>query len=494
MRFAGFQNQDGTSLHANGNKGDCGISRREFLGGCAACAGGMATLAALGTSPVAAAATDKPLYRCGPKAKVRLVFTHIPPGTPTWPHINYDYELRKKELYKKLQQACPDVEFLPATVQNAGQAEQILQQNKQVDGYVVYMLGLWTQAPQIIAKSGRPTVFVDDLYGGSGEFLIAYSAMKRDRATRMTGVASSRFEDVAEAVNTFVCLRKLKSSKILVVGERWADFTKPIKEHFGTELIGLDYEELDRLYEKADQQEASQWAERWIDQAEKVVEPTRREIEKSGAMYLALRTLLEKYDAQAVAVRCLQGLYSGKLKAYPCLGFFQLDNDGWVGACEADERSAFTKLLMTYLVGRPGYISDPVIDTGKNQIIYAHCVATNKVFGPEGPANPYHIRNHSEDRRGASVCSLMPAGQMTTSLQTDPGKRQIILHQARTVGNVDEDKACRTKLAAEVVGDIDKLMTYWDQWSWHRVTFYGDLKTAVRHIAALTGYEVIEEA
>src|SRR5574337_693990 len=36
-------------------------------------------------------------------------------------------------------------------------------------------------------------------------------------------------------------------------------------------------------------------------------------------------------------------------------------------------------------VGRPGYISDPVIDTSKNQIIYAHCVAPTKVFGPGGP-------------------------------------------------------------------------------------------------------------
>jgi hypothetical protein len=149
---------------------------------------------------------------------------------------------------------------------------------------------------------------------------------------------------------------------------------------------------------------------------------------------------------------------------------------------------------MAYLVNRPGYISDPVIDTSKRQIIYAHCVAPNKVFGAEGPSNPYDIRSHSEDRKGAAIRSLMPLGEMTTSIKFDPRKKQVIFHQAKSVENVDEDKACRTKLAAEVKGDIDKLLNYWDQWSWHRVTFYGDLKRPVYNIATLLGFEVVEEA
>jgi len=37
-------------------------------------------------------------------------------------------------------------------------------------------------------------------------------------------------------------------------------------------------------------------------------------------------------------------------------------------------------------------------------------------------------------------------------------------------------------------------MRYWDEWGWHRVTVYGDYKRAVENMAALLGYEVIEEA
>jgi hypothetical protein len=143
--------------------------------------------------------------------------------------------------------------------------------------------------------------------------------------------------------------------------------------------------------------------------------------------------------------------------------------------------------------GRPGYISDPVIDTAKREIIYAHCVASNRVFGPEGPSNPYEILTHSEDRQGACVRSILPLGYMTTTLKLDSGRKEVILHQGKAVENDPNDRACRTKLGVEPVGDIEKLFTMWDKWSWHRVTFYGDLKEPVYALADAAGWNVVEE-
>jgi len=472
----------------------CILSRREFIGSCAACAAGLSAVSILTNS---AQAQTPQLKLPTQKAKVRLVFTHIPPEEPTWPNIGYDYEGRKKELTKKLQKTCPEIEFFPTTAQNAEQAKKILEADKEVDGYVVYMLGLWTGVPQAIAASGRPTVFVDDLYGGSGEFLSAYAAARRSKF-RVAGVSSSSFEDVIEAVRCFECIKKLRSSVILKVGagpDWWGHIpAQLIEENFGPKVVDITFGQLDEAYKKADRTEAAKWADRWMNNAEKVVEPSRQTIEKSGTMYLAMQALMQQYKAQAITVNCLGGFYGGHMTAYPCLGFFQLNNDGFVGACEADMKSTLTMLVMSYLVGRPGYISDPVIDTANNQVIYAHCVAPNKVFGPKGRPNPYHIRNHSEDRKGAAVRSLLPLGEMTTTIQFDPQKRQVILHQGRTVANIDEDKACRTKLAVELKGDMQKLFNHWDKWGWHRVTYYGDLKQPVRHIAALLGFEVVEEA
>ena len=148
----------------------------------------------------------------------------------------------------------------------------------------------------------------------------------------------------------------------------------------------------------------------------------------------------------------------------------------------------------TLTQGRPGYISDPVIDTAKRQIIYAHCVASNKVFGPNGQTNPFTIMTHSEDRMGASVRSILPLGYMITTLEILPDRKEILLHQGKAVDNDPDDRACRTKLCAEPVGDIEKLFTMWDQWGWHRVTFYGDLKEPVYALADHIGWSVVEEA
>jgi hypothetical protein len=511
----------------------CGMDRRAFLGRCAGCALASGCAAGAWSAP----ALGKPIG-AEARPKVRLVFSHVPPGQPTWPYIGYDYEARKRVLTNQLVRGCPDVEFLPVTVHNGEEAKRLIAEDKdkKFTGYLVFMVGIWTGAPQTIAEAGKPTLFVDDLYAGSGEFLIAFSAAQR-AGKNVAGVSSTRFDDVLTAARCYSriknpetagrfatdcmaavrktykpmgdetyaaidappkvdaadAIKKLRESTIVLVGRPMQPIESIITSTLGTKIVPIDYKQLDLAYKKADQSQASEYAERWIRQAA-AVEPPAEEVRRSAAMYIGMRDLMKQHNARAVAINCLGGFYGGHMAAYPCLGFSQLNSDGFVGACEADMKSTLTMLAMGYLVGRPGYISDPVIDTSKNQIIYAHCVAMTRVDGPKGLANPFQIRTHSEDRKGASMRSLLPLGRMTTTLQFDPARKAILLHQGKSVANIDDDRACRTKLAVEVKGSIDKLMSFWDQWGWHRVTFYGDLKHPVQTLAASLGYKVIEEA
>jgi len=429
-----------------------------------------------------------------PQLRLRLIFAHPDPTQPNWPNIGYNFAGQINELTKNFQQQCPEIKFLPITVSDGSktQAEKILAQDAEVDGYVVYLVGcLWGDMTETIAAAGKPTIFVDNLFAGSGEFLTSYARARRE-GNKVIAVSSSAFSDVVQAVRCLQSIKKLANATILVVG-READ--KNIEPALGAKMKTIDFSEINEAYQRADKKKIQQCTDRWIQEAEKVIEPPRREIEKAAGMYLSMVELMDKHKARAITINCLGGIYSGKMvDAYPCLGFMQLNNDGLVGACEADQRSTLTMLLMTFLIGQSGFISDPVIDTAKNQIIYAHCVAPSKPYGPNGPANPYHLRDHSEDRRGASIRSLLPLDVMTTTMLLDYNKKQIILHQGISVENVDEDKACRTKLAVEVKGDIYKLLNYWDQWGWHRVTFFGDWKRQAYNIAALLGYEVVEEA
>lgn len=462
------------------------VSRRRFLTNCTASAACAVCGSFCASSPLTAqpAATNSGSGLTFPAANpaLRVVFSHPPANLEGWPYKAFPYEPRKKAILEKLRAAFPESKFLPETVMKADDVSRVMAADSEVDGYIVFLLGI-PGPGGTIAASGRPAVFVNELYGG-GIGLV--------KGPRAVSVSSSDFSDVIEAVRALECMKRLRASVILdAVNRDPGAPAKGIEETFGTRVRVLTAQELNAAYEQADRGEAARYAKAWIDGAEKIVEPSREEIGKSGRMYVAMRDLMARNNAQATAVDCLTLFYSGKLAAYPCLGFCQLNDDGFVGACEADLQSTITMLVLTYLTGRPGYISDPVIDTAAKKVIYAHCVAPTKVFGPKGPSNPYHIRSHSEDRSGASIRSLLPLNEMTTSLKFIPERKTMVIHQGRTVANIDEDKACRTKVAV----DFPNARKLFNEWSfgWHRVTVYGDFKDRLEDFSRLMGYSIVEE-
>jgi len=508
-------------------------SRRRFLSGCAACAGCFASGVLPGSR---ASGAGEP---AGGKPRVRLVFCETTNDKPIWPNVGYDFDKRRSQVLDALTQGCPDVQFLPTRVMDDPKhADEVLEGDGDVDGYLVCLQGLgWRNDAFKLCTTGKATLLVDNLFGGSGLFLTrqpqimgsgkpvdwvsslddqdivasarnfaliregktaaevaaAFRATRRERTP--ADADWSCIEDVVPQPEFDEALRRLKETKLLVVGGGWGgdQFRQASEQVVGVKFIPTKFEELAAAYAEVSQDDAKAFADRWIDEAKEVVEPNRETIEKSGAMHAAMKKSVDKHDARGISVNCLGGFYGGHMEAYPCLGFSQLNNDGLVGGCEADQMSALTMVTMGALTGRPGFISDPVIDTSKNHIIYAHCVAMTKPFGPEGKSNPYRIRSHSEDRKGASIQSLLPEGYMTTTLEINPVSKQVLMHQAKTAGNNDSDMACRTKLAAVVKGDIEKLTENWPM-GWHRVTFYGDLKNATTELCDRLKLELIEEA
>jgi L-fucose isomerase-like protein len=331
---------------------------------------------------------------------------------------------------------------------------------------------------------------VDDLFGGTGQVLGLSGLATREKLP-VVAVSSSDPEDVASAARLFQVIRAMKETRILDVTDRdIAGTVDAAKALYGAELLKLTSEELNGYYSATDAGEAAEWAGHWIAGAKKVVEPSREEIVKSGRMYLALCKAAAERHADAVTVDCLGLFYGGMIPAYPCLGFFQMNNDGGTGVCEGDVNSTCTQLLMRYLTGRPGYVSDPVIDTSRDEVIYAHCVSTNRVYGPKGKANPYIIRSHAEDEQGASVQSLMPAGDTVTTLEISLREKRMVVHTGKSVGNSDEPKACRTKLV--VKSNSRSLLRNWSL-GWHRVTVYGDWREQAMNLGCLLGVEVFEE-
>jgi hypothetical protein len=463
------------------------------------------------------------------------VHAAVQPG-PDWPNQGYDFNPFMEQMRRLLGRAFPGYAFLESQAAGPEQAEKVLEGDRRagIDGYVVFQLNCWNRVVQTLSTSGKPVLYVDFQYGGSGGFLTYTAAFLREKNPNVGFIASSRAKDLLAAVRCFgeykrgeagnfaaavaqvrlertpgpsplrckpdaletlpirECVERMRNSRILAVRDEQSGPGEPM---FTIPVQRVAFAELNEAWQKADPDEAAAVADRWERGAALVEGVTRKTLEESAAMYLAQKSILRRYGANAITINCLGGFYGGHIHAYPCLGFHELLNEGLVGACECDVRSTATMVAMTTLTrGRPGYISDPVIDTAKRRIIYAHCVASNRPFGPDGKANAFQILTHSEDRQGASVRSILPLGYLTTTLEVAQDRKEMLLHQGKAVANDADDRACRTKLAAEPVGDIERLFTMWDHWGWHRVTYYGDLKEPVYALADAIGWRVVEEA
>lgn len=83
---------------------------------------------------------------------------------------------------------------------------------------------------------------------------------------------------------------------------------------------------------------------------------------------------------------------------------------------------------------------------------------------------------------------------MTTTVEFAPERKTVLFHQGRSVASIDDDRACRTRLAAEPVGDFEKLFFEWDRWGWHRVAVYGDIQEPIFALADAMGWKVLQEA
>lgn len=508
----------------------CGMNRRQFINRCAVCFGAAGLL-----SVPTLLAAPQPTR----KTKIRVVYAlHATrQDRPDWPNQGFDFAPVMAALDRNLSKHCKEFEFVTCQAAGEAQAKAILEQDKtaDIDGYLVFQMNCWNRVVQPLAASGKPVLYADFQFGGSGGFLVYTAAFIRAQSPNVAFVASSRAEDLIAAVKCFrvvaaggsaadfvaavtqarhartsnagrlsphrdqlatvspeECLQRLKQSRILAVRDQSSG---PLDAVLGIPVELVSFAEISDAWKAADHDQAHAIAEAWRKNANVVVGVSPQVLDDSAAMYLGMKAVMNKHGANAISVNCLGGFYGGHLPAYPCLGFHELNNQGLVGGCECDLRSAAAMLLFSALTnGRPGFISDPVLDTSRRQIIYAHCVAPNRVFGPKGTRNPYQILSHSEDRQGASVRSLLPVGYMTTSVQVSDDRKEILLHRAVTVANYPEDRACRTKLGAVPLGDFEKLFTAWDRWGWHRVTCYGDLKGPVQAVADSMGWKVVEEA
>ena len=482
------------------------INRRAFLGSTS----GLLLAGGVAARPLAAA--EEAGWPAMPPVRIYVVYL----GTGgAWPKPEFDAPKEINEKFApylvQVQERLDDVEFVGGDLirNHARFAEDLLPkiEESRADAILVIHLAFGNSAPfAVFAESGKPVAVYSQPFSGHDWM---YVPRLQKRGLRLI-LAPSR--DLAEIDRIVALLRvpvRMKQSKIVLVGNpgcaAGTDMAKDfdmVRTRLGPEVLQITPPEFVKIHESIDVEAAEKEAESyWLSQAKEIVEPSREEIVKSCKTYLAMKKIMLDHNAQAITVKCLGGIPIGTL-GYPCLGFSRILDDGLVGACEADIDSTLTMLIFLYAFGLPGFITDPLIDTAKNAVIHAHCVAPTKMRGPASDRLPFSIRSHRDDNRGASLEVFMnkDLGQKVTWAKI-ANLDSILVTTGEIVEVCDfDDRGCRTQVVTEVE-DARRLFANWgggvlpdDMMTLlHRVLFYGDHLDNVRDIAHLMGLRVLLE-
>ncbi len=213
----------------------------------------------------------------------------------------------------------------------------------------------------------------------------------------------------------------------------------------------------------------NEFRDAFVQGAPRVVEPRPEEILNGLRFYLALKNTLP---------------------GYPCIAFSKLNDAGLYGVCEGDLASTMTQMLATSYAGAPGFVSDPVFDASRKEVIHAHRVSATRLLGFDAPASPYIIRDHLETKEGAVLQALMPSDR-TVTVARFAGPKQMLVSTAEVTGVVDSDRGCRRPIRTRVADAERWLRNYGP--GLHQVVFDGDHVRTMERMGRLFGFETVHE-
>lgn len=474
------------------------FTRRQFMASTAAGASLVHATSLAGQSSGATANWNSPAV----VRKAYLSGTHA-----GWPHPGFDLQadIRKIEAHlAELERRYPGrIRFTGGEVlHNADEAAAWNATSGGADAVLAFNMttGRYPTLEKVVS-AGRPVLlFALPYTGHDWSHCSAFTQM----GMKADVIASSDFAELDPYVDVFQTIHHLRNSKVLVVGpEKTRPSGQNYHDHFGTNFAFPSYLDVKAAYEAADSKEAERLADEFIRNAAKVVEPPRAEIVDSMRLYLGILQMMKQENANAITIDCLGGFGRKQLPAYPCIAFSKLNDVGQYGVCECDLESTMTQLLVTSFSGKPGFVSDPVFDTSRNEVIHAHCVSATAMDGVGTPGSPYMVRTHLEDHKGVSMQVLVNTeGPVTVARFSGPDK--LLIATAEATGNVDDESGCRTKIRTKVT-DARKYLRNWGlvrisgvkpsstRDLLHRVVFYGDHVEMVERIGRLTGFEVLHE-
>lgn len=482
---------------AHGHRCDCCMTRRQCLKfiSSAAIATGLTgeALCPAAAGPVAGGpeVVDIASLRPRPEVTISTAILRIPPPYWLgWPGTTYDLEKHSAE-YMRLAGASGQklgihVSQEAAPIQDEGTFNAYLEKIRRTspDAVLVVLqhMACWNWAERLSHEAGVPLIVFSPIGTSFTGHVLGIS-----RRTGVHVVSSMEWSAVESAMRMVRAKRLFEETRVLwVQGDQRGE---TVLDRLGTKVRQVPRATFNRLFDKVGPTtEVKDIASDFRRHARKVVEPTWDDSVNSARALVTAKTLMAAEKANGLSMDCL-GMVGAKLvPTPPCGAWTILQDHGITAGCEADLFGATSLMLSSYLLGRPGYMNDPVAETSRNLLVASHCTAGTRIEGFDKPAAPYILRDHSESSLGVSTQVIWPKDRPVTLVRFN-GPDELIVDTGTVVGNVDTPPAGGCRTCVEI--KMDRVEDARDVAGFHQVVTLGDHKREVEAFCQLYGINVI---
>jgi L-fucose isomerase-like protein len=251
--------------------------------------------------------------------------------------------------------------------------------------------------------------------------------------------------------------RPLPGRRIGLVGapSDWLVASSPspslVRDVWGAEVIEIGMGDLRQRVDAAEQAGGASgatvdaFAESFRAQASGVREPSDADLAASGAIHVALRSLVDELRLDAITVRCFDLVT--ERGATGCLALSRLADEGVVAGCEGDLVSVLTMLWVRERLGGPSWMANPArVEIATNTLTLAHCTV------PCSIVDAFTLRSHFESGLGAAVQANLRRGLVRLARIGGGGLDRVWVAEGVVTAVGGDERMCRTQADVVLTG------------------------------------------
>lgn len=332
----------------------------------------------------------------------------------------------KLETYRK---RLPDIGFEELMdLSSAEETEEFLRRAEEFDAVICVfaelLASVWgtdalARCPAPVIMHGydnRPGATFADMYGSlNTDGCDVRLALSMDEAVKMmSGLAAQK---------------RLARTRALIIGEAfptWSQAASPanaqaVGDALGVTIIERSIDDLMALYKDADEDEAQQQAQEWLENADRVEsrEAVERDIVDIAKVYAAISQMVEETRADAMTINCRKWdeVTMEQFDCFygPCMSLTELRYQGIPAACEADVCGLMALCALTYVSGLPAFLGNVgQIDPDEDFLAITHAAAAPNMDGSLDELEGYWLSDYQNRGTGCATYCSVPEGQRLT--------------------------------------------------------------------------------